>query len=78
MLGWWLSLLQHRLREVIPIFPAFLNVCLLIVRVQILFCIVEMSLADFVQPLLVEQQGTFVMGRELVRKGRTMPDRDPA
>src|SRR6185295_17827777 len=66
MLGWRLSRLQYRLREVISIFPAFLNVLFLIMRVQVFFCILKMSLADFVQPLLVKQQGSFVVGRELV------------
>src|SRR5512147_1504597 len=66
MLGWWLSRLQYRLREVIPIFPAFLNVRFLIMRVQVFFCIVEMSFSDFVQPFLIEQQGALIVGRELV------------
>ena len=35
-------------------------------RVQVFFGIVEVALADFVQPLLVEQQGAFIMGRELI------------
>src|SRR5262249_20840676 len=66
MLGWWLSRLQYRLREVIPIFPAFLNVRFLIVRVKVFFGIGEMALADFVQPFLIEEQGAFVVSRELV------------
>ena len=66
MLGWRLGRFDYRLREVIPIFPAFFNILFLIVRVQILFRILEMALADFVQPLLVEQQGAFIVSRELV------------
>ena len=35
-------------------------------RVQVFFTLVKMALADFVQPLLIEQQGAFIVGRELV------------
>jgi hypothetical protein len=62
MLGWWLGRLEYRLREVIAVFPAFLNILFLIVRIQVFFRVFEMTLADFVQPLLVEHQGAFVVG----------------
>src|ERR1700752_699063 len=66
MPGWWLGRLEYRLREVIPVFPTFLNVLFLIVCVQVLFRIGEMTLADFVQPLLVEQQGAFIVRQKPV------------
>src|SRR5678809_212269 len=66
MLRGWLSRFLYRLREVIAIFPAFLNICFLIMRIQVFFCIFEMAFADFVQPLLIEQQGAFIVGRELI------------
>ena len=45
--GGWVGL-TYRLREVIPVFPAFLNFLFLIVGIQIFFRIVEMALADVV------------------------------
>src|SRR5512140_2536528 len=48
MLGWWLGRLEYRLREVIPIFPTFFNILFLIVRVQVFFRILEMTLTDFI------------------------------
>jgi len=57
---------DHRLREKIPIFATLLPFFFLAVGIEIFFCIRQMTFADVVQALLVEQKRPFIMGRVLI------------
>jgi hypothetical protein len=57
---------DHRLREKIPVLTALLSFFFLAVGIEIFFCIRQMTFADVVQALLVEQKRPFIMGRVLI------------
>ena len=61
--------LYDRLWEVVTVFPTFLDVLFLIVGIQVFFGIVEVPLADVVQPLFVEEQRPLIMRGKLVHLG---------
>jgi hypothetical protein len=64
--GGRLRWLDHRLREKIPVLTALLSFFFLAVGIEIFFCIRQMTFADVVQALLVEQKRPFIMGRVLI------------
>src|SRR5690349_14537301 len=66
MLRWGLRRFDHRLREKIPVLAALLPFFFLTMGIEIFFRIYQMAFADVVQPLLIEQQRPFVMGRIFV------------
>jgi hypothetical protein len=57
------------LREVISVLAALLGILLLVMGIQIFFRVIEMTLADVVEPLLVEKEGAFVVGGVLLHFG---------